>query len=131
MFKKVQRLFIFRNRKLGFAGFVDYAGEFFDNCLAVQMSGIFDVDKGETSGFEETLHIFRGGAGSGVVLGLIFEFDDADWTESALVAKDEINSFAADELISFFAVLAADFMGKQSREFNIGNDIEFLTKDFV
>lgn len=41
------------------AGFVDNAGKFFDNGLAVEFRRFFDADEGEASAAEEFFHIFR------------------------------------------------------------------------
>lgn len=92
------------------AGFVDDAGELFDDGLAVELGGLFDANEREAGATEEFLHVF--GVATDVVFrfGAIVEFDGADGTERALVTEDEVDSLIFDKTVGFVAVLAADFV---------------------
>ena len=100
------------------AGFVDYPGELVDEGVTVEFFGVGDADEGEASAAEEFFHVF------GVT-------DGANWTESAFVAKDEIDSFIVDVAVSFAAVLAADFVVEEGGEIDLRDDVKTLTEDVV
>ncbi len=114
MIKKIRDLglLFFRLIFLGFdnTGFIDDAGEFLDDGLAVEFGGFFNTNKGEASATEEFFHVFW--ITADVVFGFcaIVEFDCANRAQSTFVAKHEVNSLIFDKAISFVAVLAADFM---------------------
>lgn len=113
------------------AGFVDYSGELVDEGITVEFFGVGDTDEGEASAAEEFFHVFGVTAGGMICCGAIVEFDGANWTESAFVAKDEIDSFIVDVAVSFAAVLAADFVVEEGGEIDLRDDVKTLTEDVV
>lgn len=114
------------------AGFVDDAGEFFDDSLAVELVGLGDADKGKMCALEELFHVLWIATERMVgFVAAVVEFDGADGTQGALIAEDEINGFILDEAIGFVAILATDFVIEQGREADLRNDIESLTKNVV
>ncbi len=61
----------------------------------------------------------------------VFELDGADGAERTLVAEDEIDGFILDEAVSFVAVLETDFVAKEGREVDAGDDVEFFTEEVI
>lgn len=92
------------------AGFVDDAGELFDDGLAVELGGLFDTNEREAGAAEEFFHVF--GVATDVVFrfGAIVELDGTDGTEGALVAEDEVDSLVFDKTVGFVAILATNFV---------------------
>ena len=111
------------------AGFVDYSGELVDEGITVEFLGVGDADEGEASAAEEFFHVL--GVATDVVAGFgtVVELDSANGTESAFVAKDEIDSFIVDVAVSFAAVLAADFVVEEGGEIDLRDDVKTLTED--
>ncbi len=86
--------------------------------------------------FEELFEVLRGDV-EGVTrgffdrfVGWVGEFDGANGTEGTFITEDEINGFIFDKTLGGLAVLRADFVIEESRDFNLGDDIEFLAKKF-
>ena len=113
------------------AGFVDYSGELVDEGITVEFLGVGDADEGEASAAEEFFHVFGVTAGGMICCGAIVEFDGANWTESAFVAKHEVNSLILDKTVGFVAVLAADFVVEEGGEIDLRDDVKTLTEDVV
>lgn len=81
---------------------------------------------------EEFFHVFGGAAGFFVIIvDTIFEFDGTDRTQGALVAKYEINGFVFDEFVGGVTILGTDFVAKEGRKADLGDDVEFLTEEVV
>lgn len=113
------------------AGFVDDARKFFDDSVAIELFGIGDADEGEMGTAEEFFHIFRI-LSRGAIFGIIVvNFDGANWTQGAFVAKNEISGLVFDETVGFAAALAADFVVEEGTESNIGDDIKTFAEDVV
>lgn len=115
-----------------FAGFVNYTGKFFDDVGFGEALGFGEVDEGNVGAAEEFAH-FGGCAarGFGVVVNAVFEFDGADGTEGAFITEDEIDGFVFDVFVGGIAVLDADFVAQERGKANIGDDVEFLTKEVI
>lgn len=118
------------------AGFVDFFGEFVDQIGTVECFGFGKINEREMGGFEEFLEVLWGDV-EGVTRGLfdgffggIGEFDGTDGTEGTLIAEDEVDGFVLDEAFGGLAVLGADFVVKECGDFDLGNDVEFFTKEF-
>ncbi len=94
--------------------------------------GFGDVDEGDVGAAEEFFHIAGVAAGVfGVVLDAIFELDGANGAKGAFIAEDEIDGFVVDKAVGGIAVLGADFVAKEGRKTNFGDDVEFLAKEIV
>lgn len=113
-------------------GFVNDAGKFFDDSIAVKFFRISNTDKREMSTAEEFFHIFeitiRGRMFFVVV---VVDFDGANGADGTFVAEDEISSFVLDKTVSFSATLATDFMIKERAEGDVRYDVETFAEDFV
>lgn len=81
---------------------------------------------------EEFFHIFRVAA-EAVVFGvsIIIKFNGTNWSQSAFVAKDKVDSFLVNEAISFLAILVADLVAEQIFETDVRDDIKTFTKNIV
>lgn len=97
------------------AGFVDDAGEFVDDVLAVDVFGAGEVDEGDVGALEEAFDVlgvvaggFDGGFGGFEVF--LVDLDGANWAQSTLITEDEVDDFVFDELVGGVAVLGADFV---------------------
>ncbi len=115
------------------AGFVDDAGEFVDDALATEGAGVGDADEGEMGAAEEFFHVFRAATEVAVAAGVVafVDFDGADRTEGAFVAKNEVNRGIFDEAVSFVAILGADFVAEEGRNGDFRDDVEGLAENFV
>ncbi len=117
---------------MDFAGFVDDAGELFDEAFFGEALSFFEVDEGDVGAFEEFFHIVRVAAGVfGIVFDAIFEFDSADGAEGTLVAEDEIDGFVVDETVGGVTVLSADFVTEEGTETDVWDDVKFFAKEVV
>ena len=48
-----------------------------------------------------------------------------------LVTEDEINGFVVNETVGGVAILGADFVTKKRAKADLGDDVEFFTKEVV
>lgn len=118
------------------AGFVDFFTKFVDQVGTVEGFGFGEINKGEMGGFEEFLEVFWGdveGVTGGFFDGFfggVGEFDGADGTEGTFVTEDEVDVFVLDEAFGGLAVLGTDFVVEEGGDFDLGDDVEFFTKEF-
>lgn len=117
---------------MNLAGFVDDAGEFFNDVIFSEVLGFGEVDEGDMGTAEEFFHIVRVTAGVFfVILNTIFELDCADGAERLFIAEDEVDAFAVDEAVGSAAILDADFVTEEGTEADFGDDVEFLAEEVV
>ncbi len=81
---------------------------------------------------EEFFHVFGVAAGLfEVVLDAIFDFDGADGAEGTFVTEDEIYGLMINKAVGGVAVLDTDFVAKEGRKGDVGDDVEFGAKEVV
>jgi len=115
-----------------FAGFVNDAGELFDDFFFGKTLSAFDIDEGDVGATEEFFHVAGVTAGVvGVAMDVVFEFDGTDRTQGVLVAEYEIDGFVIDETVGGVAVLSADFVAEEGREVDIRDDVEFFAEKMI
>jgi len=128
-----------RGASLFDAGFVDDAGEFFDDGPAVEFGGFVKINEGEVGVAEDfgeglgIVSVVAVGAINSVAIrrGTGVELDGADWAEGALVTEDEVDGLVGDEAIGFVAILVADFVAEEGGDGNIGDDVKTVAEDVV
>lgn len=85
-------------------------------------------------GLEEFFEVFGGDveriAGFGAFVAWLGEFDGANWAQGVLITEDEIDVFVLDEALGGLAILGADFVIEERRNFDPWDDVKFLAKKF-
>lgn len=118
--------------RLDFAGFVNDAGELFDNTFTGEFLWFFEINERDVGATEEFFHVLRVAAGV-IVIGFcaIFEFDGADGAQGTFVAEDEVDGLVLDETVGGVAILEADFVAEERRKVDAGDNVEFFAEEVV